>query len=146
MTSPGVACSTALLAASNNEVTGVQGVNSCHADCMADAECNSDVNSGVVCDDATRICHDGCRGVGGNTCKTGFECRTPTGELATTQDIAECKAIPAPVPNQVEGGSVEGGGFLKCGVSGPAGKSEPFALFFLAASAGMIARRRRRAP
>ena len=108
-------------------------------ECTTDADCGSET-SGTVCDDETKVCIEGCRGNGGNTC--------PSGEVCSSVDetIGTCG------PDGTGGGGggaseddtlvVQGGG---CSCSVPSDGhdgSAPWALF--AAGAAVAALRRRR--
>ena len=53
--------------------------------CTADPDCGT-VTSGRVCDDASKVCRAGCRGVGGNGCPVALAC------TSTTTAIGSCVA------------------------------------------------------
>ena len=56
-------------------------------DCTADSECGA-ANSGMVCDDATHACIDGCRGMDGNGCPDGKVCTSTSVQIGTCTDGA----------------------------------------------------------
>ena len=99
--------------------------------CRTDSDCGGP-QSGIVCDDGTKICRPGCRGSGGNGCPTANDCSSKDTTIGT------CSPTP-------DGGvpGLSGGGF-GCEVSPQtSGRSTAFALLGLALVAMLLGRRRR---
>ncbi len=55
-------------------------------ECAIDADCGA-IDSGMVCDDTTMTCIEGCRGTDGNGCPEGMEC------TSTDSTIGQCLPI-----------------------------------------------------
>jgi uncharacterized repeat protein (TIGR01451 family) len=72
-----------------------------NAECYADAECGT-TTSGRVCN-ASRVCVDGCRGIGGNGCPTDQVCSSGNEVIGTCG------------PNQGSGGASSTGGASSAG-------------------------------
>ncbi|WP_437967887.1 DUF3344 domain-containing protein [Sorangium sp. So ce260] len=101
--------------------------------CRQDSDCGGPT-SGLICQD--HACVDGCRGAGGNSC--------PSGEVCSSTDSSPGTCEPAQT-NDPTGIFAEGNG-LCAARPGPAGNLRAAALLpMLAALAGLVLRRRRRA-
>ncbi|MEZ4220126.1 MAG: DUF3344 domain-containing protein [Polyangiaceae bacterium] len=124
--------------------------------CASDADCGT-ANDGLVCDDSTKHCVDGCRGVGdGAGCPSGQQCTstdasigqcvpTGTGGAAGSGGSAGSSGSGGSGGSSLspEGLTLEGGG---CGCSAPRSSTTPLAWLLAAGVAigGAAARRRRR--
>jgi uncharacterized repeat protein (TIGR01451 family)/MYXO-CTERM domain-containing protein len=53
--------------------------------CTTDVDCGA-ANSGKICDDTTKTCIDGCRGMGGNGCPDGKTCSSQSALAGTCVD------------------------------------------------------------
>ncbi len=103
--------------------------------CESDADCGG-ATSGLVCDDATGLCVEGCRGSGGNGCPSGEVCSS------TDSTIGSCEAGGAGGgPAAEEEVVIQGGG---CACSVPSGSAEGVMSWGLVAAGAAIAAARRR--
>jgi MYXO-CTERM domain-containing protein len=66
--------------------------------CNNDTDCGT-IDSGRVCDDDTKVCRSGCRGISGNRCPNPDIC------TSTTAAIGQC----IPDPGDLDGGVADGG-------------------------------------
>ncbi|MBK6512650.1 MAG: hypothetical protein IPG04_00680 [Polyangiaceae bacterium] len=103
-------------------------------ECELDSDCG-EPDSGLVCDDETKTCEDGCRGEGGNGC--------PDGETCTSDDetIGVCEEDETPATNVFAEGN---GIFCATSSTGHSSPTAPLAVLSLLGLAALVRRRSQR--
>jgi MYXO-CTERM domain-containing protein len=77
--------------------------------CKADGDCGN-ATSGKVCDDVTKICTDGCRGKGGNTCPDGKVCSSMSATVGTCVESTTTSTGSSTASSSSSSSSTGGGG------------------------------------